>query len=234
MRPFRPPPRPSRVRPTSQDIAALSGTCSRRGRRVCALLLRCPGHAGRPRAVYDHRSGLHLEREPRRPAAAELLQGGSRLWDSLQASGKPEAPQSWNRYAYSLNNPLRHIDPSGMEPADFIDSKGKLIGLDGVDNGVLYVVTDRNVADEMRAKNRRGKGVSAADIPYGAGFYLQPAERDAMVDAVAWSNLPNDPGWGDDPFGGFHEEAFKSGQLPSGKSALSGRRLASERSPLPG
>jgi RHS repeat-associated protein len=35
--------------------------------------------------------------------------------DPLLASGRPEDPQSWNRYAYTLNNPLRFIDPSGMK-----------------------------------------------------------------------------------------------------------------------
>jgi RHS repeat-associated protein len=28
-------------------------------------------------------------------------------------SGWPSEPQSWNRYAYGLNNPLRYIDPTG-------------------------------------------------------------------------------------------------------------------------
>src|SRR4029078_12145774 len=31
--------------------------------------------------------------------------------DPLIASGRTSLPQSWNRYAYALNNPLRLIDP---------------------------------------------------------------------------------------------------------------------------
>ena len=33
--------------------------------------------------------------------------------DPLMASAVPELPQSWNRYSYVLNNPLRYIDPTG-------------------------------------------------------------------------------------------------------------------------
>lgn len=34
--------------------------------------------------------------------------------DPLLNSGRPVNPASWNRYSYSLNNPLRFIDPSGL------------------------------------------------------------------------------------------------------------------------
>lgn len=34
--------------------------------------------------------------------------------DPLLASGQPALPQSWNRYTYSINNPLANVDPSGL------------------------------------------------------------------------------------------------------------------------
>jgi RHS repeat-associated protein len=34
--------------------------------------------------------------------------------DPLLSSGRPGYPQSWNRYAYTLDNPLRYVDPTGL------------------------------------------------------------------------------------------------------------------------
>jgi RHS repeat-associated protein len=38
--------------------------------------------------------------------------------DPLLTSGKPTTPQSWNRYSYVLNNPLKYIDPLGLRWAE--------------------------------------------------------------------------------------------------------------------
>lgn len=34
--------------------------------------------------------------------------------DPLLTSGRPENAQSWNRYSYTLNNPVRFVDPAGL------------------------------------------------------------------------------------------------------------------------
>ena len=34
--------------------------------------------------------------------------------DPLLNSGRPWEPQSWNRYTYALNNPLKYTDPNGL------------------------------------------------------------------------------------------------------------------------
>lgn len=31
------------------------------------------------------------------------------------AGGKPDNPQTWNRYVYTLNNPYKYVDPDGRE-----------------------------------------------------------------------------------------------------------------------
>ena len=38
------------------------------------------------------------------------------------AGGKPEMPQTWNRYVYTLNNPYKYVDPDGRWPAEVHNS----------------------------------------------------------------------------------------------------------------
>jgi len=35
--------------------------------------------------------------------------------DPMMASARASNPQTWNRYSYALNNPLRFVDPDGLE-----------------------------------------------------------------------------------------------------------------------
>jgi RHS repeat-associated protein len=41
-----------------------------------------------------------------------------------------EQPQHWNRYTYALNNPLKFIDPDGLDPEQFDEYKRTLLGKD--------------------------------------------------------------------------------------------------------
>jgi RHS repeat-associated protein len=38
--------------------------------------------------------------------------------DPLTASARAASPQTWNRYSYGVNNPLRYADPTGMDAND--------------------------------------------------------------------------------------------------------------------
>src|SRR5438270_12838666 len=34
--------------------------------------------------------------------------------DPLLNAGRPDNPQTWNKYGYTLNNPLKYTDPTGL------------------------------------------------------------------------------------------------------------------------
>ncbi len=45
--------------------------------------------------------------------------GLGRFLSPDRVGGTPADPQSWNRYAYTLNNPMKHVDPSGNVAVGF-------------------------------------------------------------------------------------------------------------------
>ncbi len=45
-----------------------------------------------------------------------------------RASGAPKYPQSWNRYAYALGNPVRNIDPDGESALDVVNGFVNALG----------------------------------------------------------------------------------------------------------
>jgi RHS repeat-associated protein len=113
--------------------------------------------------------------------------------DPMLASGRAEDPQSWNRYAYGRNNPLRFIDPTGL---DYYDQNGNRIGAGG--DGNNYVVTDEEEIKRIRAS----KTTVALNSLSSTTLLPDAMVIGALNDAVARSNSPTQ----DDPKGGFHEE----------------------------
>jgi len=60
------------------------------------------------------------------------------------AGGKPDAPQTWNRYVYTLNNPYKYVDPDGRDVWLVFRSLKAPLGQVGVHSFIEYVPDNPN------------------------------------------------------------------------------------------
>jgi RHS repeat-associated protein len=139
------------------------------------------------------------------------MQGRFTSVDPLMASGSTGSPQSWNRYSYAYNNPLRFTDPSGMLPGDFYSEEGKRLGTDGVNDGNVYVVPNDAQAQQIEAADKTG-GTTQVSAVSSAVELPSLNVRQAIGNALERSNNPTS----DDKKGGFHEEGVTWGTNASG------------------
>ena len=102
--------------------------------------------------VRDIETGLDYYRA-RYMSAAE---GRFASPDPLFASAHLAVPQSWNRYEYAGNNPLRYVDPSGM---DYYDANGKRVGSSEDDEN--YIITDK---DEIKKIKKSKTSVAVGSL----------------------------------------------------------------------
>jgi RHS repeat-associated protein len=114
--------------------------------------------------------------------------------DPLMASAKARNPQSWNRYAYTLNNPLRYVDPDGMEvPEGCAKDSNCTIKLK------LNVIYDQDMngrtgptpMEKNRAQALQAEATSVlananiqVETALGQGSYTEPNERVTLTGLV--------------------------------------------------
>jgi RHS repeat-associated protein len=87
------------------------------------------------------------------------------------AAADPTNPQSWNRYSYVVNNPLKYVDPLGLRYC--LNDKGEIVecqGGGGRDEGSL--------SDEAPYPNDNGPDPFLISIgPHGRGERVPPANN---------------------------------------------------------
>ncbi len=125
---------------------------------------------------------------------------GSRYYSSdlsIWLSVDPMAAKypSMSPYVYCANNPVRLVDPNGEEVGDFIFN-GTIIGNDGIDDGLLYVVRnvdnpDCDVAVDF-ILNNSGKTQAFVEnsIAYDNSILIESSvqNRQAMINIVSKDN----------------------------------------------
>jgi len=118
--------------------------------------------------------------------------------DPLLDSGRASDPQSWDRYAYARNNPLRFVDPNGL---DFFDKKGNLIGTDGNQNGEHFIVTNKKERKIVKKADKKGGTTSASQLTSTVKIPGK-AVRTEIDNAVTASSQPSAAAG--DSSGGLH------------------------------
>jgi RHS repeat-associated protein len=143
--------------------------------------------------------------------------------DPLLASGISANPQTFNRYIYTLNNPLIYTDPTGLQVGDWYggnksDLHYKYI-LRGDDTEGRQKVTTRNRAGELIGPSTDVAGGFVVKFnPYGPWYYNGPLGSPLSPVLGAIADLQNHfyrEGWEGTPSDATYDAAIEKCFSPS-------------------
>jgi len=95
------------------------------------------------------------------------------------AAVEPTNPQSWNRYAYVTNNPLRYTDPAGRDLVDDLWGGGG-----GGGGGPCFMCGTYNINYYIAMSDLKFYGLAYYQIPGHSGFGSNGAEEEARYVSI--------------------------------------------------
>lgn len=82
----------------------------------------------------------------------------------------PSTPQSWNRYAYGLNNPMRYVDPNGENAWDFVAGMGNGLASSLLLNNLRQDPANRDFANGQAVGDAAAVVVAVLETNIGMGL----------------------------------------------------------------
>jgi RHS repeat-associated protein len=106
--------------------------------------------------------------------------------DPLLASGRPPGPQTWNRYAYALNSPLRYTDPTGMEGSDIgtAEDQRRRKQAPPPKPQVVDVRKDKTINEQVEQIKKREKEPTPGQAPMLTSIVVIPGETYNVTNAT--------------------------------------------------
>ncbi|MGD9493431.1 MAG: RHS repeat-associated core domain-containing protein [Bacteroidales bacterium] len=119
---------------------------------------------------------------------------GARYYDSdlsvwLSVDPMSDMYPHQSPYMYCSGNPVMRIDPTGMNDGNFITEGGTVLGNDGIDDGKVYVVTDKKFIKEQ---SKSGGSWSTEKMTSDQYYELPSFDDRQTIKGIVEGNEQND------------------------------------------